>query len=111
MMDLKNILQNAQELLNREIIPLEDKFLQGGWAAVESDLDEVRQKVKKAGLWLPQISKDYGGIGLSVAEFGEVSAVLGTTPLDIIVSIVRLLMLATWKSSLNMELKNKKRII
>ena len=39
-------------------------------------LEKVREKVKATGLWIPQIPTEYGGLGLSVAAFGEVSTLL-----------------------------------
>jgi alkylation response protein AidB-like acyl-CoA dehydrogenase len=75
-MTLKEILTKARTIVENDIIPLEIK-LHHGWDQVLPDLEKVRLKVKTAGLWTPQISKKHGGLGLSVAEFGEVSAVLG----------------------------------
>ena len=40
----------------------------------------MREKVKSLGLWLPQISKEYGGLGLTNAQHGEVSEILGSSP-------------------------------
>ena len=75
-MTLEEILSKARTIVENDVIPLEAK-LHLGWDKVLPDLEKVRQKVKAAGLWTPQISRKYGGLGLSVAEFGEVSAVLG----------------------------------
>ena len=75
-MTLEEILSKARTIVENDVIPLEAK-LHLGWDKVLPGLEKVRQKVKAAGLWTPQISKKHGGLGLSVAEFGEVSAVLG----------------------------------
>jgi alkylation response protein AidB-like acyl-CoA dehydrogenase len=40
-------------------------------------LKAARQKVKDLGFWCPQISKEYGGMGLDLMEHGMVSSVLG----------------------------------
>ena len=32
------------------------------------------------GFWLPQVSKEYGGLGLSLEQHGEVSEILGASP-------------------------------
>ena len=37
-------------------------------------LEETRAKVKELGLWTPQVPEAWGGLGLSLAEFGRVSA-------------------------------------
>ena len=83
-----SISDELQDLLNRvgafvegELYPLEGQFLQEGFAAVEPKLSEKRATVKKLGLWLPQIAKEHGGLGLSLMEHGLVSAELGKSPL------------------------------
>jgi alkylation response protein AidB-like acyl-CoA dehydrogenase len=43
-------------------------------------LDAIRKKVKSNGLWLPQIPKEYGGLGLNNSQHGEISEILGTSP-------------------------------
>ena len=40
-------------------------------------LKEVRERVRELGYWCPQISREHGGMGLSLVEYGLVSAVLG----------------------------------
>lgn len=79
-MTLEVILTKARTIVENDIIPLEIK-LHHGWDKVLPDLENVRKKVKAEGLWTPQIAKKHGGLGLSVAEFGEVSAVLGESPI------------------------------
>ncbi len=78
--ELKSILDRVQSILDNDIIPLENEYGHQDLDGMFSALNKVRTKVKDAGLWTPQISKEYGGMGLSVAEFGEVSAVLGASP-------------------------------
>ncbi|MEM9694187.1 MAG: acyl-CoA dehydrogenase family protein, partial [Myxococcota bacterium] len=43
-------------------------------------LGEIRDKVKRKGMWLPQAPPELGGMGLSVLEHGLLSEVLGRTP-------------------------------
>jgi len=77
---LKEILAKVQATLDEHIFPLETKYHSKPWDIVVPHLDKVREKVKAAGLWIPQIPTEYGGLGLSVAAFGEVSALLGSSP-------------------------------
>jgi alkylation response protein AidB-like acyl-CoA dehydrogenase len=42
---------------------------------------ELRQKVKQHGWWAPHLSQAEGGMGLSLSEFGQLSEVLGYSPL------------------------------
>jgi len=63
------------------LIPLEPEFLGKEFRDLESVLEEKRQKVKKLGLWLPQIPQEYGGMGLTLFAHGLVSRELGRTPI------------------------------
>ena len=42
---------------------------------------EIRQKVKKLGLWAPHIPSDLGGLGLNCVEYALVGEELGRSPL------------------------------
>jgi acyl-CoA dehydrogenase len=75
------LLDTMRAFVDREVVPLEAAFLSRGFGAVEADLRAVREKVKAAGLWLPQAPKDLGGLGLSLVDHGLVSEVLGRSPL------------------------------
>src|SRR5215210_1350073 len=78
---LKNILGTIREFVREELIPLELEFISRGFYAVEPALKEKRRKVKDLGLWLPQVPREYGGLGLSLFEHGLVSQELGRTPI------------------------------
>ena len=75
--DLNEILERVQSFIGEHLSPLEEKYHNRSWAEVLPHLEMAREKAKAAGLWTPQISTEYGGMGLSVAEFAEVCAVLG----------------------------------
>ncbi|HKF20514.1 MAG TPA: acyl-CoA dehydrogenase family protein [Candidatus Angelobacter sp.] len=76
---LQKTLNEIQQFLEREIIPLEPQVAEHGFKSVLPRLKAARHKVKEMGLWCPQIPKEYGGVGLSLMEHGMVSAVLGRT--------------------------------
>ena len=76
---LEPILQTARTLVD-ELAPLEGR-LHEGFFALAPDLQRVRASAKERGLWLPQIPKDAGGMGLSVLEHGLLTEVLGRSPL------------------------------
>ena len=42
-------------------------------------LEEKRNKVRDMGLFAPQISKEYGGLGLSLHQLGQIYEILGKT--------------------------------
>lgn len=75
------LLARVRAFINEEAIPLEHAFLNEGFGAVLPGLERLRGRVKELGLWLPQIPKEYGGMGLSLVEHGLVSAELGRCPL------------------------------
>ena len=77
---LNDILKKVQTIMDQFIYPLDARYHNKEWVSVVPFLEEIREKVKQAGLWTPQIPIAYGGLGLSVAEFGEVSAILGGSP-------------------------------
>lgn len=79
--NVKPTLDAARAFIESEVMPLEAELLgSGDFNTIEPQLNELRAKVKAAGLWLPQAPKELGGMGLSVLEHGLMSEVLGRTP-------------------------------
>src|SRR5690606_38609903 len=74
-------LARLREFLVAEVYPLEPIFLQKGFGAVEPLLREKRKLARSNGFWLPQLSQEHGGMGLSLMEHALVSEELGKTPL------------------------------
>ena len=79
--ELQAHLDRARKFVEEELYPLEPVVLEKGFGAAEPLLNEKRQKVKEMGMWLPQIAKEHGGMGLSLLEHGLFSAELGRTTL------------------------------
>lgn len=79
--EMQKVLVAIRNFVNEELIPLEADFLGKEFTDIEPILAEKRQQVKKLGLWLPQIPKEYGGLGLTLFEHGLVSRELGRTPI------------------------------
>ena len=75
--ELKKILATIREFVEKEIIPLEPLLLNHEYETLMARLDEKRRLVKSLGFWLPQIPREYGGMGLTLVEHGMVSEVLG----------------------------------
>lgn len=63
-----------------EVYPLEKQAQGVNFNQLLPALQEKREKVKKAGFWTPQLPKKWGGPGLSLAEFGQISEELGRSP-------------------------------
>jgi len=78
--DLDQILAKANDFLNQKVIPLEPEMAGKEWEEYVHILDDLRQEVKKMGMWTPQVPKEYGGMGLSLLEHGKLLQVLGRTP-------------------------------
>ena len=79
-MDFTEIKNTIKEFVEKELFSLEPWILNSSWEEKLPKLNELREKVKKMGLWLPQISKEYGGLGLTLEQHGEVSEILGASP-------------------------------
>ena len=79
-MNFEQIKVQINKFVNDELFKLEPWILNCEWAEKLPKLNELRNKVKANGLWLPQIPKNYGGLGLTNAQHGEVSEILGASP-------------------------------
>ncbi|HWB77229.1 MAG TPA: acyl-CoA dehydrogenase family protein [Nannocystaceae bacterium] len=77
---MQELLARVRSFVDHHVMPLEEG-LGRGFAALEPELDHVRARARDEGLWMPQIAKAHGGMGLSVLEHGMVSELLGRTPL------------------------------
>lgn len=77
----QELLARFSEFLRREVYPLESAFLNQPFFALEPTLRDARARVQAAGLWAPQLPRDWGGMGLSLCDFALVSEVLGQSPL------------------------------
>lgn len=79
--DIQAILDKVRDFLEKEIYPIEGDFLEKGFGTMVPQLEEKRAKVRALGLWLPQIAKEHGGMGLTLMGHGLVSSELGRSPL------------------------------
>jgi len=79
---LRPILDQIRAFVDERVIPAEQAFHGADdFAPVEAVMQEIRAEAKAEGLWLPQMAKKHGGMGLSLLEHGLVSEVLGRSPL------------------------------
>lgn len=74
-------IERIRSFIDAEVVPLEPIFLQRGFHAVAADLERVRDVARSQGLFAPHLPVAMGGLGLSLSAVGEVSRVLGRTPL------------------------------
>ncbi len=75
------IIEMINEFVHRELIPLEQEFLNGPPEELEPLLNEKREIVKQMELWAPNHPVEYGGMGLDLVDHALVSEALGRTPL------------------------------
>lgn len=78
---LKALYPKVKIFVEKELYPLELQMIHGSWDETKTQLDVLRAKAKSLGLWTPYLSEEEGGLGLTMAEFGQISEVLGATPL------------------------------
>ncbi len=78
---VREILEPIQDFVQTQLFPLETEFLRQPFAALKPLLEEKRKQVKELGYWTPQVSQEYGGMGLSVLEFAFISEALGRSPI------------------------------
>jgi len=78
---LSTILKTIRQFVQEELVPLEKDFIVRPFRELIPRLKEKRDRVKKLGLWAPQLPAKVGGLGLSLAEFARVSEELGRTPM------------------------------
>ncbi len=76
-----HMLQDIATIVKQQVIPLEPLFLTQQWDELYSQLDQVREQVKAAGLWAPNLPESVGGMSLSTAQLGQISEVTGQSPL------------------------------
>ena len=79
--NLRSLIDDLRTFLDEDVAPLEDDLRDQGFGAILPQLAALREEVKRQGWWCPQISTEYGGMGLSLLEFAHVSEALGRSPL------------------------------
>ena len=77
---LKEILPIVHAFVLSELVPLEKDHITRPFKQTEKILQEKRGKVKALGLWNLHLSKEEGGMGLTLCEFGQISEVLSLAP-------------------------------
>lgn len=76
----QTLLDQAQAVVDERVIPLEPELLGRDWPQIEPRLAEVRDEIKKLGLWAPNLPASVGGMGLSLMDLGLMSEVMGQSP-------------------------------
>ena len=71
----------ARAFVREELYPLEGRFLSGPFRDLLPALTDKRARARAAGLWTPHLPAEWGGPGLTLAQFARVSEELGRSPL------------------------------
>ena len=77
---LKELLPKVQAFVTEELIPLEKEHSTRPFKQTEKILQQKREKVKALGLWNLHLSREEGGMGLTLCEFGQISEALSLAP-------------------------------
>ncbi len=79
--DIHQLISKLRAFLRDEVYPLEPEFLRRPFRELLPALEAKREQVKALGWWSPHLPKEYGGLGLELSEFAQVSEELGRTPI------------------------------
>jgi len=75
---MQPVLEQIRLFMKEEVFPLERlRTERHTFTAILPELRAAREKVKRMGLWAPQISREHGGSGFSLVEHALISEQLG----------------------------------
>jgi alkylation response protein AidB-like acyl-CoA dehydrogenase len=66
--------------MESDVYPLEEHTNGEPFYTILPLLEQKRVRVKELGLWTPQVPEEWGGLGLTLSEFGQISEVMGRSP-------------------------------
>jgi acyl-CoA dehydrogenase len=78
---LKKLAPEYRTFIEKELYPLEIAMVNIPFNEAEPILQQKRKLAIKQGLWAPYLPEKEGGAGLTLSEFGQISEIMGTTPL------------------------------
>ncbi|HEY8039048.1 MAG TPA: acyl-CoA dehydrogenase family protein [Polyangiaceae bacterium] len=78
----RDAVARIREFVRDEVMPLESKMGDGGgFRALLPHLEKARARARDHGIWAPFLSREHGGMGLSLFDYAFVSEELGRTPI------------------------------
>lgn len=78
---MDKVLSTVRRFVDEELRPLEPLLLSHDFGRLLPALREKRERVRQLTLLAPHLPRDFGGLGLSLLDFGRVSEILGRSPL------------------------------
>ena len=82
--ELQVKVDEVRAFITEEVIPLEPEFLSRPFTELLPRVQELREKVKKMGLFSPHMPRDIGGAGMHFREFARLSEEIGKTPMGLL---------------------------
>ncbi len=79
--ELEEILSKANDFVTSRLLPVDHSILKMAWQEASELLSSLRIEVKAMGLWCPQVPKSFGGLGLNNHQHGQLSEILGKSPI------------------------------
>jgi alkylation response protein AidB-like acyl-CoA dehydrogenase len=79
--ELEKRLALLRDFMQHEVIPLESRFLAESFGALMPSIEAARRRASELGLWVPQLNRSHGGMGLSLLELAHFGVELGKSPL------------------------------
>jgi acyl-CoA dehydrogenase len=78
--EINDTRQATANILNRYIIPNEDRLADWRNPEVQVLRHEIQDHVKSAGLWAPHLPKEYGGMGIGFMKHAYMNEILAWSP-------------------------------
>jgi len=79
--EIEEILPVVRAFVDEALLPLEELFLKGSFETLAPQLEAVRDTVREMGLFTPQLHRKDAGKGMRLSDFGQLSEILGRTPI------------------------------
>ena len=77
---ITDIVERVRRFMESDVYPLEEHTNGKPFYTILPQLEQKRVRVKELGLWTPQVPEEWGGLGLTLSEFGQISEVMGRSP-------------------------------
>lgn len=78
---LPALLEHYRDFVKKELFPIDLEVVIGPFRSFLPQLETLRSKAKKMGLFAPHLAKEDGGVGLNLVQFAQVSEILGQSPI------------------------------
>ena len=78
--ETQDLLTMVRRFVEEDVYPLEDLSRSRSFRELLPELNSKRERVRKLGMWCPQIPREHGGMGLSFMEHAMVSEQLARSP-------------------------------